>query len=479
MAASTPRGISYPTPDDKIKDGTSPSALADDFMGTATSADAAITAGVQEAKDAASADASAKDAAIDAKATSAVSTANNALAVSSGASADADNAVDRVTALESAAGFGPSTPTDGTMADYIANPTSLTAGALSAAIVEQAAATDGISRVMKPAGDMRAGVLDWRWDNDYGYLLHFQAGENTTAASAAFGIGTDHGSGSAGVLALKNGGNGLQIGSHPSHTGKAFTLSSYGKDAVPCEVSLFSGAKPLIVTHKLGQGFSDGATTNGSTTLTSATANFTSADVGATLTQTTSRGEGFGAIPAGATIASVTNATTVEMSVASTRTATGINFLVGGRAVPSAQEFLSFYNSADERVISLAPAVTVFNTRAEFIATTSPTADSTYFNGASAKFYTHNGTNYSAHEIKADAFAWRLRHYAAAGKGQEASPVQSLIATVSGGAPRMGFFGAGAQAKPTVTGSRTDGTALASLLSALATLGLVTDSTTA
>lgn len=134
MAASTPRGLNHPTSDDKIKDGSSPSALADDFAALASSADAAITAGVQEAKDAASADASAKDAAIDAKATSAVSTANNALAVSSGASADADNAVDRVTALESAAGFGPSTPTDGTMANFIANPESLTAGALSAAI---------------------------------------------------------------------------------------------------------------------------------------------------------------------------------------------------------------------------------------------------------------------------------------------------------------------------------------------------------
>lgn len=51
MAASTPRGISYPTPGDKIKDGSSPSALADDFASLASSADAAITAGVQEAKD--------------------------------------------------------------------------------------------------------------------------------------------------------------------------------------------------------------------------------------------------------------------------------------------------------------------------------------------------------------------------------------------------------------------------------------------
>lgn len=60
MAASTPRGINYPTSDDKIKDGSSPSALADDFAVLASSSDAAITAGVQEAKDAAALDATAK-----------------------------------------------------------------------------------------------------------------------------------------------------------------------------------------------------------------------------------------------------------------------------------------------------------------------------------------------------------------------------------------------------------------------------------
>jgi hypothetical protein len=43
----------------------------------------------------------------------------------------------------------------------------------------------------------------------------------------------------------------------------------------------------------------------------------------------------------------------------------------------------------------------------------------------------------------------------------------------------VGFFGAAAQSKPTVTGSRTDGTALADLLTELATLGLITDSSSA
>lgn len=43
----------------------------------------------------------------------------------------------------------------------------------------------------------------------------------------------------------------------------------------------------------------------------------------------------------------------------------------------------------------------------------------------------------------------------------------------------MGFFNASPQAKPTVTGSRGGNAALASLLTGLATLGLITDSTTA
>ena len=46
-------------------------------------------------------------------------------------------------------------------------------------------------------------------------------------------------------------------------------------------------------------------------------------------------------------------------------------------------------------------------------------------------------------------------------------------------AGNVGFYGTTPAAKPTVTGSRTDGTALTSLLTALATLGLITDSTTA
>jgi hypothetical protein len=64
----------------------------------------------------------------------------------------------------------------------------------------------------------------------------------------------------------------------------------------------------------------DGATTNASPTLTSATAAFSQGDVGATVT-----GAG---IPAGTTIASVTNATTAVMSANATATASGVSVTV-------------------------------------------------------------------------------------------------------------------------------------------------------
>jgi HK97 family phage major capsid protein len=62
------------------------------------------------------------------------------------------------------------------------------------------------------------------------------------------------------------------------------------------------------------------AVLNSSTTVTSATAAFTSADVGSFIT-----GAG---IPAGATIASVTNATTVVISAAATATATSVTITI-------------------------------------------------------------------------------------------------------------------------------------------------------
>ncbi|HSS40353.1 MAG TPA: hypothetical protein VLT58_16410, partial [Polyangia bacterium] len=53
---------------------------------------------------------------------------------------------------------------------------------------------------------------------------------------------------------------------------------------------------------------------------------------------------------------------------------------------------------------------------------------------------------------------------------------EGLRIEASGSAPLLGFFGGSAAGKPTVSGSRGANAALASLLTALAGLGLLTDS---
>jgi hypothetical protein len=59
-----------------------------------------------------------------------------------------------------------------------------------------------------------------------------------------------------------------------------------------------------------------------------------------------------------------------------------------------------------------------------------------------------------------------------------ASPDSGAVHTLDGAAGTAGFFGAAPVTQPTVTGSWTDGTAGASLAAALATLGLIVNTTT-
>ncbi|MCW2506383.1 MAG: Hepatocyte growth factor receptor [Actinomycetia bacterium] len=66
----------------------------------------------------------------------------------------------------------------------------------------------------------------------------------------------------------------------------------------------------------------DGVTTNASTTVTSAAANFTSLDVGMPITAT--------GIPVGAVIASVTSPTTAVLSAAATATGSSLSTVIGG-----------------------------------------------------------------------------------------------------------------------------------------------------
>lgn len=76
-----------------------------------------------------------------------------------------------------------------------------------------------------------------------------------------------------------------------------------------------------IYSFPVGRIVNDGHTTNASTTVTSATANFLAGDVGASIAGTN--------IPAGATIATRTSATTITISAPATGTTTTANLTVG------------------------------------------------------------------------------------------------------------------------------------------------------
>lgn len=95
-----------------------------------------------------------------------------------------------------------------------------------------------------------------------------------------------------------------------------------GNTPVNTPVSVNLG-KLSLVAKAADKVFADGVTTNTSTTMTSATAAFKANDVGKTIT-----GAG---IPAGTTIASRTNATTIVLSQAATATATGVSFTIVDR----------------------------------------------------------------------------------------------------------------------------------------------------
>jgi hypothetical protein len=97
-----------------------------------------------------------------------------------------------------------------------------------------------------------------------------------------------------------------------------FEQGEYGDDYI---VSNWDGAA-FAVTKSNGILFTDGVTAT-NTTLTSATAVFTSADVGRTVT-----GSG---IPTGTTITAVASATSVTLSAATTATATSVTIRILGR----------------------------------------------------------------------------------------------------------------------------------------------------
>jgi hypothetical protein len=110
---------------------------------------------------------------------------------------------------------------------------------------------------------------------------------------------------------------------------------------------IFKNNQGVKLFAKIGEGFGDGVATNGSTSFTSATANFTSSDVGATISQTTTKGtlNSSGTIQSATTIDAVVSATEVTLSKPATANGTAINFLIGGRAPASTQSMFTLYDT--------------------------------------------------------------------------------------------------------------------------------------
>jgi ABC-type phosphate transport system substrate-binding protein len=113
----------------------------------------------------------------------------------------------------------------------------------------------------------------------------------------------------------------LIVGGGSDTTYKAMVnITDLYNGSVGCEVTTATGATINKCITPVRTTAADGNTTNGGTAITSATANFTANDVGANIS-----GAG---IPASTTIASVTNATTADLSANATATATTTVFTI-------------------------------------------------------------------------------------------------------------------------------------------------------
>jgi len=201
---------------------------------------------------------------------------------------------------------------------------------------------DGTPRLMKNPGDSRAGLIDWEFNaGQAGYLFHLRAGVSSSTDEYALGIGLDGGSGGGILISQKtSGGTGINLGQWPG-TGVGILASN--RSSIPImNTEIYAGAGGVIYSLKSGYGRSDGVLTAGSPIMTSATANFTSADIGRTITTTQPKPND---LPAGTTIVSVESTTSVTLSQNATATRTGVRFMISGRTAAATQTLLRFYDT--------------------------------------------------------------------------------------------------------------------------------------
>jgi|HubBroStandDraft_6_1064221.scaffolds.fasta_scaffold00417_5 hypothetical protein len=189
----------------------------------------------------------------------------------------------------------------------------------------------GSGIVLKAEGEATQGAWDFIDEGKGGYLYHSVAGQNATDF-ALYGIGTDYGSTGGILVSVKAAGFGVSVGQAPGASGIGLTATSYSAKASPIRVNLYASSVPMVIQSLKGKGFPDGEVVEGELTkLKSATAAFTSGDTGQSLSQLVSTKTVPSVIQEGTTVTYV-NATTVTLSKPALGPATGINFLLGGRA---------------------------------------------------------------------------------------------------------------------------------------------------
>lgn len=231
-------------------------------------------------------------------------------------------------------------------ADIATLETLTASGRLSAAtLLATHAAFDGVPRTMADPGGGAVANFDYKNDGALPYIHHFRMGSNSEAGDFAIAIGTDRGAGGGVLVAVKNAAAGVQITNYKG-SGIGAYIQGYALNPV-IWAEVFTNSGGIRVDAKIGESFNDGVTTQGSTTLTSATANFTGADVGSAIVQQTSRdsADPSGSIPTGTTIASVTNSTTVVLSQAATFNAAGLIFRIATRAPAADQRLIEFIDT--------------------------------------------------------------------------------------------------------------------------------------
>lgn len=287
-----------------------------------------------------------------------------------------------------------------------------------------------------------------------------------------------------------------------------------GRWLIGVDVANAPTSRDFVVAGQRGTySFNDGATTNGSPTLTSASGGgFTSAIVGAAIS-----GSG---IPPGTTVQAVGGPTSLTMSANATATASGVEVTITRNTVndiiylkhrgalvptiglgvtpPDGSARVQISPQDDEPAMQgLRVRVGPTQTGKALVLHDSVPTEKWWVD----KDFWMSGSNSSGGAIAINADPTNQRALGLSNNAKTAlydfrfpgGNVMRVVYTTGainildfesdGGlrhvSTKLGFFAATSTTKPTVTGSRGGNAALASLLTALATLGLITDSSTA